>query len=122
MKRSEKVINLSKSVPYSKEELTLLYKIVDNKITTPEGLFDEDFSEIALCISDTLSNGGYPIDRESDSEENAHFERLNMMQFLLVYFKRICLFLILVPFRNVPLYINDSQLGAFARWRLLINK
>lgn len=122
MKRYEKAIELSKSVPYSKEELKILHGLLNYKLIHLNQFYDDDLSEIISCIDGTLSGKGYSIDREQDSEELAHFKELNFLQFLLVYFKRIFFFLMYVSSEKVPLYINDHQLGVFAEWRLCINK
>jgi len=121
MKRSEKLIELSKSVPYSKEELKLLSNMVYD-VSINDSILNDDFYEIYNCINDNISGKGYAIDRDSDSEEYSPDKPLNILQFLLVYFKKISLFLTCVSLENVPLYINDSQLKAFVQWRLLINK
>lgn len=122
MKRTEKLIELSKSVPYSKEELRLLRDILDRDMIKEGGMTDHDLYDLWDMIEEILSYGGYHIDRESDSEEYSHYKKLNFLQFLLVYFQKIFLFLICIPVDQVPLYINNNQLKTFVYWRLLINK
>jgi len=122
MKRSEKFIELSKSVPYSKEELKLLRNILDKDMIKEGGMIDHDLFDLYDMVEEILSYGGYHIDRESDSEEHSHFKKLNFLQFLLVYFQKIFLFLTCIPVKETPLYIINNQFKSFVQWRLLINK
>jgi hypothetical protein len=118
MKRSEKFIKQSISVPFSTEDLRLLYKIVDNEMMDERGILNDDLFIIQDSLENEINGVGTGVDRESDSEEHAHYKELNFLQYLLVYFKKIYLFLMCVPDDKVPLYINNNQLRAFVLWRL----
>lgn len=117
MKRIDKMLSLSKSVPYTNEELRVLKDLIDNNIMDENGITNDNFLELYCCLIEIISNGSYYIDRPSGT-----FKRLNFLEYLLVYFRKVYLFLTCVSVKNVPLYINDAQLSPFVQWRLFINK
>ncbi|RLG10762.1 hypothetical protein DRN73_06995 [Candidatus Pacearchaeota archaeon] len=122
MRRIEKMISLAKSVPYTNDELRILLNLINDKLIDMNGLINETYLNIVSLIEDQIENRGTYIDRGSSDSNDYRFKKLNFLQYLLVYFKRIFIFLVYIPLENVPLYINDNQLNPFCHWRLLINK
>jgi hypothetical protein len=59
-------------------------------------------------------------DRDGDRDER--FIEISFMQFLILYHKRVFLFLTQVPLNNVVLYMDDPLLSCFADWRITIGK
>lgn len=119
--RIQKLVKLAKSAPYTKKELKLLYNLIKSKMDTSYTL-DTNLFDISESLKGEMKGKGTLIDWNSDSEEYASFKNLNFLQFLLVYFKKIFIFLVCVPLERVPIYIGHNQLNDFATWRLLINK
>lgn len=119
--RIQKLISLSKTAPYTEEELKFLYDLIKGSVdnTYP---FNNNLFDVSESLKGEIKGEGTLIDWNSDSEDNVSFKTLNFLQFLLIYFRKIFLFLICVPFERVPLYIGHKELNDFAHWRLLINK
>ncbi len=118
--RLKKYISLSRSYPYTEEELKLLYSLINGKLNNdhPSELYN-NFLEIMFSLEDEIKGEGILTDL-SDDDVGLYF--LNFLQYLLIYFKRVFLFLICVPVKKVPMYIGDEQLDIFVQWRLQINK
>ncbi len=119
--RIQKLVSLSNMAPYTNEELKLLYDLIKGKIdnTYP---FDNNLFDVSESLKDEIKGEGTLIDWNSDSEDSPSFKKITFLQFLLIYFRKIFLFLICVPIKRVPLYVGHKQLNDFAHWRLAINK
>ena len=119
--RIKKLISLSKTAPYTEKELKLLLNLIKGKMdnTYP---FDNNLFDVSVSLKGEIQGEGTLIDWDSDSEDKVSFKTLNFLQFLLIYFRKIFLFLICVPIERVPLYIGHKELEDFAHWRLSINK
>jgi len=115
--RLKRFISIASFVPYTEFELDMLKRIISNYITDSER-FDSLYGALS-------QNNHISIDRESFytfGYEMNIFRDLNFLQFLLVYHRKVFIFLTQVPLKQVPLYIYKPFIKAFAEWRLLINK
>ena len=116
MKRSEKYVEMAGTVPYSREDLILLKDMVYGAWDT---MIDEwDFFTLYDAINSEIDGTGTYTDSTPDDWGTGNYKKLNLMQFMLVYFRRVFLFLRCVPPERVPLYVADGQLKVFCEWRL----
>jgi len=119
--RIQKLISLSKAAPYTKEELKFLYGLINDRINNTYP-FNNNLFDVSESLKGEIKGEGTLIDWNSDSEDSVSFKTLNFLQFLLIYFRKIFLFLVCVPIDRVPLYIEHKELNDFAHWRLSIKK
>jgi hypothetical protein len=126
----KKYLNIAYNITFTEKELEVLKNIMDTVIISDysgEEDFDMCFSiggAIHECSTQGYCYETYNVD-ETDGDGMISDTRsvpLTFMQYLLVNFKRVFLFIALVPLSRVPLYLNDPVLSLFARWRLTIAK
>lgn len=106
--RMQRYIDKAREVPYTLEELEILHGML-NGDPNHEDLWMDMF---------TLKNGLMDVSREY--EDGVPRQQLNLMQFLLVYHRRIFLFLMCVNLDQVLKYMDD--LKPFVEWRIRIGK
>lgn len=127
--RTKKYMEISDSIEFSKEEMLVLGNLLDIEWSSSISKMDFDTSffiaeAIHECVKDGYCSDTYNVN-ETDGDgmtSNTRSVPLTFMQYLLVNFKRVFFFIVLVPISRVPLYINDPTLALFARWRLTIAK
>lgn len=108
-----KFISMASVLPYTKEELKLLLNLLENDLVMPFG----HYCSISGALYEQISYGGFDMDRP----DSLDYKHLNFLQYLLIYHRKVFLFLMCVPNRNIPLYMN-GELGPFVQWRMRINK
>jgi hypothetical protein len=130
----KRLVEKAQIVPYTKEELKLLLHIIDGayfEVQTKaftqnkEDLFD--YSGLISALEDELAGKKYYIDDFSTwahrkGETFQDYTGLNFMQFLLVYYRKIFLFLTCVDKKKTLIYLHRGPLNMFVEWRLKIGK
>jgi hypothetical protein len=128
-RRAKKLIGLAQIVPYTTEELIILRGIIESEWERKLGFenlgYQFDHSTFLDGINDYIEHGGYEIDWGEPvywlGYEVTGQRKLNLMQFILVYFPKVFIFLTVVNKKDVPLFLCRGYLKMFAQWRLLIN-
>lgn len=121
--RKKRLLSLAVSVPYTIEELEVLNGLIGETSYEWRDKFATLSADMYWFV-DEESKGLLDITRDdSDSKwGNDPKQKINFLQYLLVYELRVYLFLMCVPQNEVIMYINDKYLALFAKWRLLISK
>lgn len=111
--RRLRLVNLARSVPYSLEDIALLQGILNG--TGHDDLWADLF--------DFKHGRGIGVVEDGHNPER-YAKELNLLQYLLVdsRYRKIFLFMTIVPFDEVPKYIAHKELAPFAEWRLKIRK
>ena len=132
-KRIQRYVARASTCFYTIKEIETLLEIISTQVLSDwrtKGVDDSLFNDIDTdlrsfikhgSIVDTL-NENYVQSTEAVDPGDTRYYNLNLLQYFLINYKRIFLFLTLVPLSNVPLYINDILLKPFVRWRLTIAK
>lgn len=122
--RMKRLIDKARVVTYTREELELLVKILHGHALNND--FEYNYLDLDDGIQECLqSPEGYWIDREACwwfGEETNDYNYLNLFQYLLVYHKKVFLFLTCVDRKMVLAYIRKDPLTPFVEWRLSIGK
>ena len=126
MKLMQRLIDKASHVPYTGDELRGLIEVIrrywhedEMDYNNPSGF---DFLDLIEAINDHLK--GRPIDINWGEStwvfgyEINTYKGLNLMQFLLVYYRKIFLLMACVPKEKLPLYLNKKPLKMVAEWRL----
>lgn len=114
-KREQRLIDLTKIVSYTKQELRLLQNLANGQdCNLWSDMFD--FTSNKFTGIDVLD--------DEDVEYDIAHKELNFLQFMLLQrnYRRAFLFLTQVPLKRVPGYITDPRLKVFAEWRMVIQK
>jgi hypothetical protein len=116
----KRLVEKARVIPYTKTDLKLLAEIVT-------GYWYENKIDFRLydAITDCIRDNGFWIDRPIENwpdETWSDYKYLNILQYLLVYRRKIFMFLTCVDNKRVPIYIEQSSLKPFVEWRLRIGK
>lgn len=116
-KRKQALVEMAKTVPYSAEELKLLHSLVRSSCTY-DLISPPKEEEVYQGVEDALrwnqNDGGiWVLD---------HNNKLNLMQYILVEFPKVFIFLTMVPLNQVSLYLWKPGIAPFAEWRTRIGK
>jgi len=125
MKRSEKFLDKAKSVPYTNEELKLLQDLISGYCDPGEDLPFDLWNGLMFAIEEYIRYGGISVNMSSDTilgYESDNCKHLNFMQYLLVYYRKIFLFLTCVDMNHVALYLKKNPFNIFCEWRYKINQ
>jgi len=104
------MINLAASITYSPKELAQLQELLSG------GVHD------SLWMDLFIFKGGGLMDVSRDYEDGVPRQEINFMQYLLLYHRKLFLFLAVLPLQDVLKYITDENLRPFVEWRLKINR
>ena len=118
--RLNKYKSMASVVPYTLDELKSLHDLTmySEELDTLNNMsLDTALHEYIHYGKIDLSLGG-----GAWLEVTLEDMHVNFMQFLLVYYRKVFLFLMCVPIERISLYINHQGLRVFARWRLSIRK
>jgi hypothetical protein len=123
-KRLQKFVDIARIVPYNNEELQQLLPLLraadfdeaERTWTVQEFKSDIDYGLIQSTIEDFIKYKCYATDWGARG--------LNLMEFFLLYFRRVFIFLTRVDKKDVPIYIGTHKhyLKPFVEWRLRIDK
>jgi hypothetical protein len=119
--RMKLLIEKARIVSYSKEEISLLIPILEEY--AKNDFIKYNYTDISFEIRSCIKTGSYAIDRDSYwvfGEEDNEYKNLNLFQYLLVYHRKVFMFLTCVGREHIPLYLNRDPLIPFAEWRLKI--
>jgi hypothetical protein len=116
--RLTRCMEIAKTVPYTKEEFSILQQIIDGLFYAEGG--SEYYAELSRDIYTISQDGSITETVPGSDDDMGGYGSLNLMQYLLVNYRRVFLFLTRVPSENVLLYVNDPILDPFVRWRLTI--
>jgi len=138
-RRMKWLIDKARVVTYTRKELELLVTILKGHALNND--FEYNYLDLHGGIEECLEMrekfsplrektppsmySGYSIDRESEwlfGEETDDYKELNLFQYLLVYHRKVFLFLTCVSRKMVLAYIRKDPLTPFVEWRLKIGK
>jgi len=105
-KRMRNLVERARFEPYTREEIDLLQDMVNG--------WDVSFWYELFDFTGR--------DRKLDLSLGSEDQKVNFMTYLLIYHRRIFLFLECVPKMDVPKYLADKRLSRFAEWRMRIHK
>lgn len=112
--RKQHLVGLAHTVPYTLGELAVLMSMI---ISSPYQSACGDFYEFSKGLGLGVADDGCDPDLSE--------KELNFLQYLFITpkYRRVFLFLVLVPMKNVPMYLWDQGLlSIFAQWRTKIEK
>lgn len=124
--RKIKFLKIAEMVPYTKKELSMLKSMLDDawinlNYNDPDYSFLQNlYEDVSFALSINCKGEKYFIDRP-DVEDDP-MGGLNFMQYLLIYFLKVFIFLTCVKPESVPLYLNKKGFRIFVTWRLKIAK
>jgi hypothetical protein len=122
----EKLVKKAEFMFYTKDELKLLEEMIDGHCDPSEENVPNDvWSGVTIAIYEYLNYGGISVNMDSDwflGYERDISKKLNFSQFLLVYYRKIFLFLSYVSLDQVALYLNKKPLTVFCLWRYKIGR
>jgi hypothetical protein len=121
--RKIKFLKMAETVPYTNKELSMLKGMLDD-VWINLNYNDPDYSFLQNLYEDVLPincrGEDYFIDRPET--EDLGLKGLNFMQYLLIYFPKVFIFLACVKPENAPLYLNKRGFRPIVTWRLKIAK
>lgn len=113
------------SISFEKGDLKSLLDILMDVEIEADKDRNSELRDKCADISDALKQHikcGKIEDSLLDDDNDEKYIYINFMQFLLLYHRRVYLFLRLVPLSNVALYMTDPFLSYLVEWRLKIKK
>lgn len=114
--RKQYLVERAKTVPYSVEELKLLQNLIRSSCT---------FDVIAPPKEEEVYTGVLDALRWNADDAGIWVRgkrKINLMQYILVEFPKVFIFLTMVPLTRVSLYLWKPGIAPFAEWRTLISK
>jgi hypothetical protein len=126
----KRLVEKARVVPYTKKELSILIEILKGYWLNynpwlPSGAIEYNYFEIGTDLEYAIEKGGYLIDRVFypwPGEQSSEYKNMNILQFLLVYHRKVFLFLTCVERNMILIYIGKDPLRPFVEWRLKIGK
>ena len=117
MTRKEQFLSAASS-PYSRADVALLSEmLMDSWGQTPEALWKDALSFDLARMED----GTIDVSDDDDFEAGTS-KKLSFLQFLLLWHRKVFLFLTAVPLDGVTKYLGHKKLDTLAEWRLKIGK
>jgi hypothetical protein len=108
--------------PYSDKELSTLRETLFQEYALTN-FTNSDLFEITTSTDNEIVDTLDASHLENPGPlEDARIYILTFLQYLLINYRKIFVFLTQVPIDKVPLYLNKPTIKAFARWRLTIAK
>ena len=121
MTRSMALMKEHTCTPYTEKDLAVLAGILMGVNNFNDPVF-KPLSDIEDALREHQKNGFVEDTLHIEEEENftEKYVRISFMQFLILYHKKVFLFLTRVPLNDVVLYYGDPLLSYFADWRIKI--